>query len=328
MGSFLRFGVQPSVNAAPHHARGIHAAERSRHMKLLFVAALSLSYHHRYAVVAGLPGSGSSAVGGDPMTAIDLVADIGEGFGTYTLGDDEALLEVVTSANVACGFHAGDPLTMDATVRSCVRSGVAVGAHPSFPDLVGFGRRAMDLSAAEVRTDVLYQLGALQAFAVAHGSRVTHLAPHGRLGNLASVRSDYAAAIVDAAASVDPTLIVLAQEGALADAARRAGLPVAIVGIADRAYEDDGSLVPRGREDAVITDETQIAERTVRLVLEKRIQSVSGADIPVDCDTLLLHGDTPGAVRLARRIRSELEAAGVAIEPLTRVISAVGGGGA
>src|SRR6266542_4675761 len=174
---------------------------------------------------------------------VDLVADLGEGFGAYTMGDDEALLDVLTSANIACGFHAGDPRIMDDTVRECVRRGVAVGAHPSFPDLVGFGRRAMDLSPGEVRTDVLYQVGALQAFAVAHGTHVQHVAPHGRLGNLVAVRQDYADAVTDAVVSVDPTLIVLAQDGALADAARAKGLRVGIVGIADRAYRDDGTLV-------------------------------------------------------------------------------------
>lgn len=183
---------------------------------------------------------------------VDLVADLGEGFGAYTMGDDEALLDVLTSANVACGFHAGDPRIMDATVRHCVQRGVAVGAHPSFPDLVGFGRRAMDLTPDEVRTDVLYQIGALQAFAAAHGTRVRHVAPHGRLGNLVATRPDYAAAVADAVASLDRSLIVLAQDGALADAARARDLRVGIVGIADRAYRDDGTLVPRSEPGAVI----------------------------------------------------------------------------
>lgn len=247
---------------------------------------------------------------------VDLVADLGEGFGAYRMGDDDALLDVLTSANIACGFHAGDPRIMDATVASCVRRGVAVGAHPSFPDLVGFGRRAMDLTADEVRTDVLYQLGALHAFAVAHGTRVRHIAPHGRLGNLVATRADYAAAVVGAVESFDRELIVLAQDGELATAARSAGLRVAVVGIADRAYRDDGTLVPRSEPGAVIHDETEIAERTVRMVTEGVIRSVGGQDIPVDCDTVLLHGDTPGAVALAYRVREELLSAGVTIAPL------------
>ncbi|GHC97699.1 UPF0271 protein [Streptomyces violarus] len=255
---------------------------------------------------------------------VDLVADLGEGFGAYTMGDDEALLEMLTSANVACGFHAGDPRIMDATVRTCVANRVAVGAHPSFPDLAGFGRRAMDLTPEEVRTDVLYQIGALQAFAVAHGTRVRHVAPHGRLGNLVAVRADYARAVVDAVASLDESLIVLAQDGELADAARARGLRVGIVGIADRAYRDDGTLVPRSEPGAVIHDPDEVARRTLRMVTEGVIRSADGKDIPVACDTVLLHGDSPGAIALARRIREELLAAGVEIASLDKVLSGTG----
>ncbi|GGS78616.1 LamB/YcsF family protein [Streptomyces violaceus] len=255
---------------------------------------------------------------------VDLVADLGEGFGAYTMGDDGALLEMLTSANVACGFHAGDPRIMDATVRTCVANRVAVGAHPSFPDLVGFGRRAMDLTPEEVRTDVLYQIGALQAFAVAHGTRVRHVAPHGRLGNLVAVRADYARAVVDAVASLDESLIVLAQDGELADAARARGLRVGIVGIADRAYRDDGTLVSRSEPGAVIHDPDEVARRTLRMVTEGVIRSVDGTDIPVACDTVLLHGDSPGAIALAGRIREELLAAGVEIASLDKVLSGMG----
>jgi len=258
---------------------------------------------------------------------VDLVADLGGGFGAYRMGDDDALLDVVTSANVACGFHAGDPRIMDTTVASCVERGVGVGAHPGFPDLVGFGRRAMDLTPDEVRTDVLYQIGALWAFAAAHGTRVRHVAPHGRLGNLVATRADYAAAVVEAVSSVDRSLIVLAQDGELADAARSAGLAVAVVGIADRAYQDNGTLVPRGQPGAVIQDEAEIAARTVRMVTEGVIRSVSGHDIPVECDTVLLHGDTPGALALARRVRADLIAAGVEIAPLADVLSGKTGQG-
>lgn len=255
---------------------------------------------------------------------VDLVADLGEGFGAYTMGDDEALLGMLTSANVACGFHAGDPRIMDATVRRCVEKHVAVGAHPGFPDLAGFGRRAMELTPDEVRTDVLYQIGALQAFASAHGTRVRHVAPHGRLGNLVAVRADYARAVVEAVASLDETLIVLAQDGQLADAARERGLRVAIVGIADRAYRDDGTLVPRSEPGAVIHDPGEIARRTLRMVTEGVIRSVGGRDIPVACDTVLLHGDTPGAIALAGRIRAQLLAAGVEIARLDEVPSGAG----
>jgi UPF0271 protein len=255
---------------------------------------------------------------------VDLVADLGEGFGAYRMGDDEALLDILTSANIACGFHAGDPRIMDATVAACVQRGVAVGAHPSFPDLVGFGRRAMDLTADEVRTDVLYQLGALQAFATAHGTRVEHLAPHGRLGNLVATRADYAQAVVDAVESVSSAgqpLTILAQDGELATAAQVRGIPVGIVGIADRAYRPDGTLVPRSEPGAVLHDETEIAERTVRMVVDGEIIAVTGARIPVRCDTVLLHGDNPAAISLARRIRRDLQAAGVRIAPLREILA-------
>ncbi|MDQ0664471.1 UPF0271 protein [Arthrobacter ulcerisalmonis] len=256
------------------------------------------------------------------MPTVDLVADLGEGFGAYSIGDDNALLDIVSSANVACGFHAGDPDIMNATVAACVSRGVGIGAHPSFPDLRGFGRRTMDLTADEVRNDVIYQLGALKAFAAYHGGSVGHLAPHGRLGNLVATRPDYADAVADAALRVDPDLIVLAQDGELADAAAERGLRVAIVGIADRAYEDDGTLVPRTKPGAVIHDPDVIVERTVRMVREGLIQAVSGRDLPIKADTVLLHGDNPGAVELARLIKTELVAAGVAIAPLAKVLPA------
>ena len=247
---------------------------------------------------------------------IDLVADLGEGFGPWRMGDDAALLDILTSANIACGFHAGDPRIMDETVRACVQRGVGIGAHPAFPDLQGFGRRDMGLTAEEVRTYVLYQFGALQAIATYHGAKVTHLAPHGRLGNLVAVREDYADAVASAARRTDPELIVLAQDGKLADAARAAGLRVGIVGIADRAYEDDGTLVRRSEPGAVIHDSDEIRQRTVRMVVDGVIESRNGVLIPVACDTVLVHGDTAGAVALAQQIRSGLEAAGVVIAPL------------
>ncbi|MDP9884185.1 UPF0271 protein [Sinomonas atrocyanea] len=256
----------------------------------------------------------------NPM--IDLVADLGEGFGAYRLGNDAELLDIVSSANIACGFHAGDPDIMNSTVAECVSRGVGIGAHPSFPDLRGFGRRAMDLSEDEVRNDVLYQLGALSAFAAAHGRRVAHLAPHGRLGNLVAVRPDYASAVADAASRFDEDLIVVAQEGELATAARARGLRVAVVGIVDRAYQEDGTLVPRGTEGAVLHDARAIVDRTVRMVCEGKVRTVTGVDIDVEADTVLLHGDNEGAVELARLIRSELTSAGVRIAPLGDVLAA------
>jgi UPF0271 protein len=255
-------------------------------------------------------------------TAVDLIADVGEGFGAYRMGDDDALLDVITSANIACGFHAGDPRIMDATVATCVQRSVGVGAHPGFPDLVGFGRRAMDLTANEVRTDVLYQIGALHAFAAAHDTRLRHVTPHGRLGNLVVTDSVYAQAVADAVASYDPSLIVVTQQGELAEVARKAGLRVAVLGLADRAYNEDGTLVRRSEPGSVITNEQEVAGRVVRMATEGVVQAVTGRDVPVRCDTILLHGDTPGAVDLAHAVRDALLAAKVDIRPLTEVLDA------
>jgi UPF0271 protein len=249
-------------------------------------------------------------------TTVDLIADLGESFGSYRMGDDDALLEIVSSANVACGFHAGDPRVMDRTVGECVRRGVSIGAHPSFPDLVGFGRRAMDLTADEVRTDVLYQLGALSAFAAAHGTSVTHLCPHGRLGNLVITRDDYADAVVEAVAQFDPSIVVLTQAGAVVDAAARRGIRIGLVGVIDRNYEDDGTLTPRREPDAVIHDRDAIVERTVRMVRDGVVVSRTGKELGVSTDCVLLHGDGPDAVALAREVRQALVDAGVTIAPL------------
>ena len=248
--------------------------------------------------------------------AVDLVADIGEGFGSYRLGNDYAMLDIVTSANIACGFHAGDPRTMDETVRTCIEKGVAIGAHPSFPDLVGFGRRAMDLSANEVKTDVLYQVGALHAFAKAHGTRLQHLAPHGRLGNIVVEDPMYADAVAAAVADFDPSLLIVTQEGALADSARRRGLRVAIAAFADRSYRDDGTLVPRSSGDALVTDPEEVVARVLRMVTEGVVRSVAGRDLGVKCDTILIHGDTPDSVRLARKLKAGLLEAGIVIKSL------------
>ena len=255
-------------------------------------------------------------------SVVDLVADLGEGFGAYSIGDDKALLEIVSSANIACGFHAGDPNIMAETVAECVRRGVSIGAHPSFPDLRGFGRRTMDLTADEVRNDVLYQVGALSGIAAYHGVEVSHIAPHGRLGNLVATRSDYAAAVADAAAGLRSDMIILAQEGELSKAAAARSLLVATVGIVDRGYAEDGTLVPRNQQGAFVVEPKRVVERTIRMVCEGLIETVVGTDIPVTVDTLLLHGDNPDAVGLARLIRSELSASGVEIAPLSQVISA------
>ena len=251
---------------------------------------------------------------------IDLVADLGEGFGDWTMGNDASLLEIVTSANVACGFHAGDPRIMDATARACAERGIQIGAHPSFPDLVGFGRRDMGLDAEQVRTDTIYQIGALAAFAAAHGTRVRHVAPHGRLGNLVAVRADYAKAVCDAALAVDPDLIVVCQDGELSEEAGRRGLRTAIVGIVDRAYRPDGTLVPRSEPGAVIHDLDTLVARAIRIATESKLEAVDGTVLDVRADSLLLHGDNAGAVPTARAIREGLTAAGVAVSPMADVL--------
>ena len=253
---------------------------------------------------------------------VDLAADLGEGFGAYRLGDDLALLDIVTSANVACGFHAGDPRIMYDTVADCVRRGVSVGAHPGLPDRTGFGRRTIEASPHEIHTDVLYQLGALDAFARAHGTRVRHVTPHGQLGNVAVHDPQWAGAIADAVAAFDPAAAVVALPGALTDAAREAGLPVAGLGLADRAYREDGSLVGRSQPGAVLTDHGEVTARVIRMVTEGVVTAATGRDIPLRPDTVLLHGDTPGAVELAGAVRAGLVAAGVELRPLTSVLAA------
>lgn len=256
------------------------------------------------------------------MRILDLSADLGESYGAWTMGDDEALLDIVTSANIACGFHAGDPLVMERTVQSCLDNGVAVGAQPGFPDLRGFGRRVMEFSADEVRTDVLYQLGALHAFAVARGTQPAHTSFHGRLGNLVVVDPHYAHAVADAVESFDPDLPMMTQEGVLAQHARERGLNVAVIGLADRAYNDDGILVSRNQPNAMITDPDEVIERCVRMAVDGVVTSSRGREIAVDCDSILLHGDNPNAVQLAGGVRSALLGAGVQLAPVAAVLAA------
>jgi UPF0271 protein len=247
---------------------------------------------------------------------IDLIADVGEGFGSWTMGRDDDILPSLTSANVACGFHAGDPLIMERTVRRCVELGVRIGAHPGFRDLAGFGRRAVETSADEIRTDVLYQIGALAGFARAAGTTLAHVTPHGRLGNLVVTDEKYAVPVLDAVAAFDPTLPVVAQEGVITRLAAERGLPFARLGLPDRNVEDDGTLVSRRRADAVLHDPGLIAARAVQMVVHGTVTSVNGAELPVSCDTVLLHGDNEASVDAARLVRRALEEAGVVVAPL------------
>ena len=251
------------------------------------------------------------------MPRIDLNCDMGESFGAWQMGNDEAVLEHVTSANVACGFHAGDPRTMRTTVKAAFAKGVAVGAHPGFPDLQGFGRRPMTLSRAEAYDSVLYQIGALAGFAHAGGGRLAHVKAHGMLYNMAAKDATLAEAIAQAVRDFDRELVFYGLAGSeLIRAGQKAGLRTASEVFADRSYQDDGSLTPRSQPGAMIEDVEASVAQVKRMVLEGKVRSVSGKDVAVEADTLCVHGDQPGAVAFARRIRDELARAGVEVKTL------------
>ncbi len=242
---------------------------------------------------------------------VDLIADVGESFGALTAGSDEALLDVLTAANVACGFHSGDPRTMQRTVAACRARGVAIGAHPGFPDLVGFGRRAIEMTREEVRTDVLYQLGALSAFVRAAGDTLRHLSPHGRLGNLTVTDATYAAGVLDAVEDFDPDLVVVGERGLVHELARERGIATRSLGFPDRAYEPDGRLTSRLVPGAVLDDPDEVVRRAVALAVRGEVESRAGDVVAVECDAILLHGDNPASVQAARAVRRALEDAGV-----------------
>ncbi|MBI1209190.1 MAG: 5-oxoprolinase subunit PxpA [Azospirillum sp.] len=253
-----------------------------------------------------------------PTGRIDLNCDMGEGFGAWTMGDDPAMLDVVTSANIACGFHAGDPMIMTETVRAALERKVQIGAHPAFNDLAGFGRRAIaGIGPREIERLVAYQIGALQGCAALVGHRVGHVKPHGALYNLAAVEPDIAAAIVRAIRAVDRSLTLVGPPASALEAAGgSAGLRVAREVFADRSYEDDGQLTPRSQPGAVIHDAAVAAQRVVGMVVDRTIICRSGKRLALVADTVCVHGDTPGAVAIARSIRAALEAAGCTVAPL------------
>ncbi|HYN97082.1 MAG TPA: 5-oxoprolinase subunit PxpA [Pilimelia sp.] len=249
---------------------------------------------------------------------MDLNADLGEGFGVWRLGDDAGLLDVVTSANVACGFHAGDPATMRAVTARAATAGVAVGAQVGYRDLAGFGRRRIEYAFGDLRDDVLYQLGALDGFCRAAGTAVRYVKPHGALYTVATVDQTQAAAVVAAVRDYDPALPVLCLPGSvLARVAGAEGLTVVAEGFADRAYQPDGALVPRSAPDAVVTDADAVVERAVLMATTGRVTAVDGTTVPCAVGSICVHGDTPGAVTLAQRVRAALAVAGVALEPFT-----------
>jgi UPF0271 protein len=251
-------------------------------------------------------------------TQVNLNADMGEGFGAYDIGDDEAILKIIRSASIACGFHAGDPLTMHRNVQRAKEEGVSIGAHPGFNDLWGFGRRRIDMKPDDLEYLVAYQIGALQAMAAYASERVTHVKPHGALNNMAAENADYAMAIGRAIKAVDRDLIYVALSGSeMETAGRKLGLRVAREGFCDRLYDDDGNLTSRSIPGSVIKDPAVATKRVVDMVRNREIISRNGKRITRTIDTLCVHGDEPTAIELARAVRRGLEAAGVEIVPLT-----------
>lgn len=252
---------------------------------------------------------------GAAMVTIDLNADVGESFGRWRLGDDEGTLGVVTSANVACGFHAGDPATLVRTCRYAVDRGVAIGAQVGYRDLAGFGRRFIDVSPEDLAADVLYQLGALDGIARSVGGRVAYVKPHGALYNAVVHHEEQAAAVVGAvrAYAATPLPLVGLPRSVVLSRASSAGLPVVREGFADRAYAADGTLVPRSVPGAVLADPTVVADRAVRMVTEGTVTAISGESVAVEADSLCVHGDSPGAAGLAAAVRAALESAGVTV---------------
>ncbi|MBO1752683.1 LamB/YcsF family protein [Actinotalea sp. BY-33] len=245
---------------------------------------------------------------------IDLNSDLGESFGPWTLGDDAAILRLVSSANVACGFHAGDPTTIRGTCTAAAEAGVAVGAHVAYRDLAGFGRRFLDVEVHHLVDDLVYQVGALQALAAASGTTVRYVKPHGALYNAVVTHREQARAVVTAVREVGPDLPLVALPGSVvAEEAEAVGLRVVLEAFADRAYAPDGTLVPRREPGAVLHDPELVAARVVRLATEGTVEAVEGSVLEVAVESVCVHGDTPGAVQVATAVRSALAAAGVRV---------------
>ena len=248
------------------------------------------------------------------MKTIDLNSDLGESYGAWHMGNDAAMLDVVSSANVACGFHAGDPAGILRTLEAAAQRGVAIGAHVSYPDLVGFGRRDMDIASADLIADVVYQIGALKGLATTVGATVSYVKPHGALYNRIAVDPVQGAAVIEAIKSIDPSLVLVGLANApILTQARAAGLHAVAEAYADRAYTKEGRLVPRREPGAVLHDPSLIAERMARLALHGTIEANDGSVIHVEAQSVCVHGDSPGAVAIAREVRRRLEAEGVGI---------------
>ncbi|WP_394226567.1 LamB/YcsF family protein [Paracoccus marcusii] len=247
---------------------------------------------------------------------IDLNSDLGEGYGPWTMGDDAAMLDIVSSANIACGFHAGDPAGLLSVLRQAAARGVAVGAHVSYPDRVGFGRRSMDVAPDDLTADVIYQIGALQGLARAAGTRVTYVKPHGALYNTIAGDARQADAVIAGIRAVDPSLVLMGLAGApVLERARAAGLTVVAEAFADRAYTATGALVSRKQPGAVLHDPDLIAARMLRLATEGVLEAEDGSTLRLEADSICVHGDSPGAVAIAARVRDALVAGGVSVAP-------------
>jgi len=255
---------------------------------------------------------------------IDINCDMGESFGAYTLGLDEEVIQYITSANIACGYHAGDPLVMEKTISLAKNHGVSVGAHPGFPDLMGFGRRNIDATLPEIKGYVMYQIGALQAFAKAQGMRVEHVKPHGALYLMAVEDEKISEAIAEAIACVDKDLIYVALAGSkgekMTKIGEKIGLKVAYEAFPDRAYTSDGTLVSRRQPGAVIKDPDVVAQRALMMAKEGKVVAIEGTEIPFRPETLCVHGDTPGAVNLVKKIKQILTEASVEVTSLSKFV--------
>jgi UPF0271 protein len=250
------------------------------------------------------------------MLSIDINSDLGESFGAWKMGDDSAMLDVVSSANVACGFHAGDPAGILKTLKAAAERGVAIGAHVGYRDLAGFGRRNMDPSSEELIGDVIYQIGALQGLAKAAGTRVTYVKPHGALYNTIAIDARQATDVIAAIRAIDPSLVLMALAGSqLVDQARTAGLTVVAEAFADRAYTQQGNLVSRREKGSVLHDPELVAQRMLRMVRDGVIEAIDGTVTKIDAQSICVHGDSPGAVAIAQRLRALLEQSGLAVQP-------------
>ncbi|MCI6042008.1 5-oxoprolinase subunit PxpA [bacterium] len=255
------------------------------------------------------------------MFRVDLNSDLGESFGRYTLGMDDKIIPLITSANVACGYHASDPVVMEKTIAMAKEAGIRVGAHPGFPDLMGFGRRNMNVSPAEAKAYTLYQLGALDGFCRAAGVKLQHVKPHGAFYNMAAKDYKLSVAICEAIKNFDKDLIVLALSGGeLAKAAKDMGLRTALEVFADRGYEEDGTLVDRRKEGAMITDEQEAIDRVIRMVKEKKVTAVTGRDISIQADSVCVHGDGVKALAFVEKIRAALQKEEIQICSLDEIV--------